>query len=35
MDAVRAHPLVSEWYDLAAKEPEDWLVDDYEQAPAA
>ena len=35
MDAVRAHPLVSEWYDLAAQEPADWLVEDYEQAPAA
>ncbi len=35
VDAVRAHPLVSEWYDLAAREPADWLVDDYEQAPGA
>lgn len=29
-DAVRAHPLVSRWYDLAAAEPESWLVDTYE-----
>jgi glutathione S-transferase len=35
VDAVRAHPLVSEWYDLAAQEPEDWLVDDYERSPAS
>jgi glutathione S-transferase len=33
VDAVRAHPLVSEWYDAAAREPADWLVDDYEQTP--
>jgi glutathione S-transferase len=31
VDAVRAHPLVSEWYDAAAQEPEDWLVADYER----
>jgi len=35
VDAVRAHPLVREWYDAAAKEPADWLVEDYEQTPAA
>jgi glutathione S-transferase len=35
VDAVRAHPLVAEWYDAAAKEPADWLVEDYEQTPAA
>jgi glutathione S-transferase len=29
--AVRAHPLVAEWYDGAAAEPADWLIDDYEQ----
>ena len=29
--AVRTHPLVAEWYDGAAAEPEDWLIDDYEQ----
>jgi glutathione S-transferase len=29
--AVRRHPLVAEWYDDAAAEPEDWLVDDYEK----
>jgi glutathione S-transferase len=33
VDAVRAHPLVAEWYDAAALEPADWLVDDYEQTP--
>jgi glutathione S-transferase len=33
VDAIRAHPLVAEWYDGAAQEPEDWLVEDYEQAP--
>jgi glutathione S-transferase len=31
--AVRGHPLVAEWYDGAAKEPKDWLVEDYEKAP--
>lgn len=29
-DAVRAHPLVSEWYDAAAGEPDDWLLAEYE-----
>ncbi len=29
-DAVRAHPLVAEWYDLAAKEPAAWLLPKYE-----
>jgi|HubBroStandDraft_1064217.scaffolds.fasta_scaffold46859_3 glutathione S-transferase len=33
VDAVRAHPLVSEWYDAAAQEPADWLVEDYEKTP--
>ena len=33
VDAVRAHPLVSEWYDAAAREPADWLVEDYEKTP--
>ena len=32
--AVRAHPLVAEWYDGAAAEPADWLIEDYERAPA-
>jgi glutathione S-transferase len=32
--AVRRHELVSEWYDGAAAEPEDWLVEDYERMPA-
>lgn len=31
-DAVRAHPLVSEWYDRAAEEPPEWRVDRYENA---
>jgi glutathione S-transferase len=34
VDAVRAHPLVSEWYDAAAREPVDWLVEEYEKTPA-
>ena len=34
VDAVRAHPLVMEWYDGAAREPADWLVADYEVTPA-
>jgi glutathione S-transferase len=33
VDAVRAHPLVTEWYDAAALEPADWLVEEYEQTP--
>ncbi len=32
-DAVRAHPLLVEWYDRAAAEPTDWHLPDYE-APA-
>lgn len=31
-EAVRAHPLVSAWYDGAAAEPDDWLLPDYENA---
>jgi glutathione S-transferase len=31
--AVRGHPLVAEWYEDAAAEPAEWLVDDYETAP--
>jgi glutathione S-transferase len=31
--AVRTHPLVAEWYDEAAAEPEEWLIEDYERAP--
>jgi glutathione S-transferase len=31
--AVRAHPLVAEWYDGAAAEPVEWLIEDYERAP--
>jgi glutathione S-transferase len=33
VDAVRAHKLVAEWYDDAAQEPQDWLVEDYEKNP--
>jgi glutathione S-transferase len=33
VDAVRAHKLVAEWYDDAAQEPQDWLVEDYEKTP--
>ncbi|HQT79390.1 MAG: glutathione S-transferase [Rhodospirillales bacterium 20-64-7] len=29
--AVRVHPLVAEWYDGAAAEPPDWLIDEYER----
>jgi glutathione S-transferase len=29
-DAVRADPLVAAWYDAAAREPDDWLLPDYE-----
>ena len=29
-DAVRAHPLVANWYELAAKEPDSWLIEKYE-----
>jgi glutathione S-transferase len=31
--AVRAHPLVTAWYDAAAAEPAEWLLPDYETAP--
>ena len=31
--AVRAHPLIVEWYNDAAAEPNDWLIDDYEKIP--
>ena len=31
--AVRAHPLVAEWYDGAAAEPVEWLIEDYERIP--
>ena len=30
MAALRAHPLVSRWYDEAAAEPAEWLLDRYE-----
>lgn len=29
-EAVRNHPLIMEWYEIAAKEPKSWLVDKYE-----
>ena len=29
-DAVRAHPLMAEWYAGAAAEPAEWLLADYE-----
>ena len=32
--AVRAHPLVAEWYEGAAAEPDVWLIADYERVPA-
>jgi glutathione S-transferase len=32
-DAVRAHELVTAWYDAAAAEPAEWLVADYEISP--
>lgn len=28
--AVRAHPLVAEWYEIAAKEPVSWQIEKYE-----
>ncbi|PPQ26870.1 glutathione S-transferase family protein [Rhodopila globiformis] len=31
--AVRGHRLVAEWYDAAAREPADWLVEAYEREP--
>lgn len=31
--AVRAHPLVTEWYDAALAEPASWLLDHYETPP--
>ena len=31
--AVRSHPLVAEWYDLAAQEPPAWHLERYETAP--
>jgi glutathione S-transferase len=33
--AVRGHPLVMEWYENAAAEPADWLIEDYETAPVS
>lgn len=31
-DAVRAHPLVAQWYDAAAREPPGWRLAHYEAA---
>lgn len=31
VDAVRAHPLIEEWYRDAAAEPADWLLQKYEE----
>jgi glutathione S-transferase len=31
--AVRGHPLVAEWYEGAAAEPADWLIEAYEEVP--
>ena len=31
--AVRAHPLMRTWYDLALAEPAEWLLDKYENPP--
>lgn len=33
--AVRAHPLLTEWYDLAAQEPAAWFLPGYEDPLAA
>jgi glutathione S-transferase len=30
-DAVRAHPLVDQWYRAAADEPADWVIEKYEK----
>jgi glutathione S-transferase len=30
-NAVRAHPLISAWYDAATAEPAEWLLADYER----
>lgn len=32
-EAVRAHPLIADWYDAAAAEPEAWTIARYEEAP--
>ncbi len=33
VDAVRAHPLIADWYGGAAREPADWLITEYETPP--
>jgi len=35
VDAVRAHPLVAEWYAAAAREPADWLANQCATAPGS
>ena len=32
-EAVRAYPLMDEWYRLAAAEPAEWQMDHYEKSP--
>ena len=32
-EAVRQHPLMVQWYDLAAQEPESWRMEHYEGSP--
>jgi glutathione S-transferase len=34
MEAVRSQPLVARWYDEAAAEPAEWLLQKYEKGPA-
>jgi glutathione S-transferase len=33
--AVREHPLIMRWYEDAAAEPAEWLVEGYEETPAS
>lgn len=33
VEAVRRHPLIERWYDLAAQEPASWRVEKYEALP--
>lgn len=32
-EAVRAHPLIAEWYAAAAAEPDEWKLEPYETVP--
>jgi len=34
-DAMRAHPLMQQWYAEAAREPADWFLEKYEAPPAS